>query len=167
MPTRNDLAAFQPRRRDGFSDDGLSYSVADDYSKQMGQALANYEARTAHPRFIPGARVENPDAPDILKQELFDPITTAFTGGGRQALQPKTFHVGNELLQQDPFSGAVKSVYASQKPKPTLDKGDEMALGNAYKTITAIHGKPSYAISPEDTQALADANSTVKRLYSD
>lgn len=34
----------------GFSDNGLSYEVAGDYNKLLGQALANYEARTSNPQ---------------------------------------------------------------------------------------------------------------------
>jgi len=68
-----------PRRRtDGFSEDGLSYSVASDFDKQIGQALAAQEARLKDPRYIPGAQVERPDAPDILNRELIDPVLTAF-----------------------------------------------------------------------------------------
>lgn len=69
---------IQPRRTDGFSDDGLSYSVASDFDKQIGQALANQEARLKDPRYIPGALVERPDAPDVLNRELIDPVLTAF-----------------------------------------------------------------------------------------
>ncbi len=69
---------IQRRRTDGFSEDGLSYSVASDFDKQIGQALAAQEARLKDPRYIPGAQVERPDAPDILNQELIDPVLTAF-----------------------------------------------------------------------------------------
>lgn len=163
MPLRDELA-IRPRRRDGFSDDGLSYSVADDYSKQMGQALVDYEARTAHPRFVPGARVENPDAPDILKRELFDPITTAFTGGGRNGNE-KYYHVGNELLRTDQLGGGVHSVYKTPEKQKDMSKADEMALGNALKIKAAIAGK---AVPFEsDKPLLADAEATIKRLYTD
>lgn len=117
-----------PRRRlDGFSDDG-SYSVASDFDKQMGEAMAEYDARRKDPRFVPGARVESPDSPDLLQQELIDPILTSFgfnSGGarnfsGRQAA-PKTYEIGNELIQYDPVAGQAKSIYKGEA-KPVAEK---------------------------------------------
>lgn len=100
------------RRMDGFSDDGLSYSVAGDFEKQMAQAMAEQEARTRKPRFVAGARVEEPDAPDLLQRELVDPVLAGF-GMGRQTTsglrsrpnsiaQPKFYEMGNQLISVDP-----------------------------------------------------------------
>ncbi len=97
---------------DGFSADGLSYSVANDFSKQMGQALADYEARTKNPRFIPGARVENPDAPDLLRQQLIDPIEQAWQGN-RPAVKPIVHVVGNSLVQFDPRSNRTNVLFSN------------------------------------------------------
>jgi len=102
------------RRTDGLSDDGLSYAVASDFDKQLGQALAEIEARSAAPRFVPGARVESPDAPDILRRELLDPILEAQAIYQGQPLRqvaapkvapPKIISDRGNIWSVDPLSG--------------------------------------------------------------
>lgn len=113
------------RRTDGFSADGLRYSVASDFDKQIGQALAEQEARMRDPRFIPGARVESPDSPDLLRQELIDPVLTAFgvnterIASNRNPLRgaPRLYEMGNELISVDPMTQQTKVVHtAPEKP---------------------------------------------------
>jgi len=104
------------RRTDGFSADGLSYSVANDLSKQIGQAEADIEARTKNPRFTPGARVENPDAPELLRKELLDPILASF-GASQPTATPKDYHVDNSLVRLDPVTGKASVLYTAPQAK--------------------------------------------------
>jgi hypothetical protein len=116
--------AAPPPRMDGFSEDGLSYSVANDIGKQWGQAMAEYEARTADPRFIPGARVESPDAPDVLRRELLDPLTMRFeTGAATPERTPNTrlFKSGNDVISVDPITGQSEIAFKGEaKPDNRL-----------------------------------------------
>lgn len=109
----------QRRRTDGFSDDGLSYSVATDFDKQLGQALAQIDARTAAPRFTPGAMVERPDAPNLLQQELLAPVMAArnaYLGvEPKRPVAPKTYEIGNELVSLDPTTGRPSVLYSAPK----------------------------------------------------
>jgi hypothetical protein len=94
-------------RMDGMSEDGLSYSVASDFDKQMAQALAEYEARTKSPRYIPGGVTPQPDAPDLLKHELLDPIIMARNAKlGILANQPERIisHQG-DIFGVNPLTG--------------------------------------------------------------
>lgn len=95
------------RRNDGFSNDGLSYSVADDFGKLWGQALAEYDARRGMTtEYLPVTEadkakgiiqrkrdvmrpaqfyVDNPTArepedPEALRRELLDPLMQSFGG---------------------------------------------------------------------------------------
>jgi hypothetical protein len=106
------------------SDDGLSYSVATDFDKQMAQAMAEQEARTRDPRFVPGARVEQPDAPDLLRRELIDPVLAAeraYAGVPDRRLPaeqaPKTVSNKGNIFERDPLTGAWNQVVkAPEKP---------------------------------------------------
>lgn len=121
------------RRTDGFHDDG-SYSVASDFDKQIGQALAEQEARLRSPRFIPGARVENPDAPEILREELIEPVLTAFgmpTGRAVQtarAPQTRLFETGGNIIKVDPATGQAVPVYTAPA-RPAVEPKYEVPTG--------------------------------------
>jgi hypothetical protein len=118
MTLEEEFQSIRPRkRRDGFSDDGLSYSVAGDYDKLLGQALSEFEARTADPRFVPGARVEQPDAPDLLRQELIDPLIMTGVAGSGRAMKPaatpspRLFKSGNDVISVNPLTGQSEVVF--------------------------------------------------------
>ncbi len=114
---------IQRRRTDGYAEDG-SYSVAADFDKQIGQALAEREARIKDPRYVPGGQVERPDAPDLLDRELLDPVMTAFgmptsqdrlaRHGRHDAPSSRVFEMGNQLVRVDP-NGQASPVYTSPK----------------------------------------------------
>lgn len=137
------------RRMDGFSEDGLSYAVADDFSKMMGQAMAEQEARLADPRFVAGARVEQPDAPDILQRELIDPVLTAFgmDTGRRVAdsraarpLAPRVFEMGNELISADPATGRTQVIHRQQKPQVEMTPRQKMEYADLLARRRALQG---------------------------
>lgn len=116
-----------PRRRtDGFSDDMLSYSAATDFDRKLGEALAQIEARTKNPRYVPGALVERPDAPDLLRQELLDPVLaamSAYQGGGVQGRFQKEPEVkftksGADILRIDPLTGELSMAHKADRPDP-------------------------------------------------
>lgn len=109
------------RRTDGFSDDGLSYSVATDFDKQLGQALSEIETRTKNPRYIPGSSIPNPDAPDLLKREILDPIIQAKAayegqtqprgGSMNRNLLPNIVKSGADIYNHDPVSGSLTLIH--------------------------------------------------------
>ncbi len=139
---------IQRRRTDGFSDDGLSYSVASDFDKQIGQALAAQEARLKDPRYIPGAQVERPDAPDILNRELIDPVLTAFgmpnsedraeRHGRYNGPSSSVFKSGNDIISIDKNTNAAHKVYTGAVPEMTqrqkLEYSDLLHQRNALQT---------------------------------
>lgn len=87
----------QSERGYGFSPDGLSYSVAQDYPKIIGQIMAEYEARVAHPKAG--------ETPASLQQELISPFENAWGGNQTSTVQPRMFEVGNKIVQVDPRTG--------------------------------------------------------------
>jgi hypothetical protein len=134
------------RRTDGFSEDGLSYSVASDFDKQIGQALAEMEARTDDPRFIPGARVESPDSPDILQRELMDPVLSAFgmplprsRDNLTRAIVPRLFETGGSIVQVDPLSGRSNIVHRGEtKPDNRLGNFRLANLRNEASQLNSL-----------------------------
>lgn len=137
------------RRMDGFSEDGLSYAVSDDFSKMLGQAMAEQEARLNDPRFVAGARVEQPDAPDILQRELIDPVLTAFgldTGrrvaDSRASRAPATrlFEMGNELISADPATGRTQVIHRQQKPQAEMTPRQKMEYADLLARRRALQG---------------------------
>lgn len=107
---------IDPRLHTGFSADGSSYAVADDYAKLLGQALSSYEAKTGNPRGLYESKDEfdqrRQEAPDILSHELM-----ALGGGGGygRPLIPRTYNVKGNIVQYDPNTGKTKTVYESPK----------------------------------------------------
>lgn len=153
----------QRRRTDGLSDDGLSYSVATDFDKQLGQALAQIDARTAAPRFTPGAMVERPDAPNLLQQELLAPVMAArnaFEGVQPQAqrpIAPKTYEIGNELVSLDPISGTPKVLYsAPQKSAPEMTPRQKLEYTDLLSTRRTLMGKPFPTKADQERVAAID-----------
>jgi hypothetical protein len=122
MPQINPL---QMRRMDGFSDDGLSYSVASDFNKIAGQALADYEARVKNPRGLHESEEEynrrRNEAPNLLNAEI-GALVSLFGGEPPQQPRysgPKTFEIGNQIVQQDPITGQYVPVFTgTPTPRP-------------------------------------------------
>jgi len=120
-----DREVLRSRRSDGMSADGLSYSVAGDLEKQMGQALAEYDARRKAPRNDAFGNILEEDSPQNLRQELIDPLTQSF--GGRSPQQPKssaprTFKVKGKngediVIAIDPNTGEQSIAYAGDAPE--------------------------------------------------
>jgi hypothetical protein len=153
MTIEEEMNQTRPRRRmDGFSADGLSYSVASDFDKMLGQAMAEFDARRQDPRFVPGARVESPDAPDLLRQELLDPVfaaANAFQGRSvRPATQPtpRMFEMGNQLVSVDPISGQTSVVHsAPQRQDNTARKFKLDQISRQIQGLSALQYDPAKA----------------------
>ncbi len=162
-----------PRRTDGFSDDGLSYSVATDFDKQLGQALAEMEARTKGARYVPGAAVERPDAPDVLANELLDPIMQArsiyegnaaggfgerdaYRGRDRKDVAPRNsfrpiVRKDGSIAVMDLVTGDVKEGPAAPIKPPT-----DLIPKNASQTSNWFQNSPT--MQAEESEAIAKIN---------
>lgn len=159
--------AVQPvrRRNDGFSDDGLSYSVADDYSKLAGQAMAEYDARIKDPRYVPGGATPHPDSPELLDAELFAPIRERFGLNSRRTTAPKTYEIGNELVSLDPNTGKTNVVYsAPAKAAPEMSPRQKLEYGDLLGQRRALMGK-SFLMN-EDRDKLSELDTQIKAFGS-
>lgn len=103
-------------RMDGFSEDGLSYSVASDIPKMLGQTLAAYEARTRNPQgfFETPQEYKLRSNPELTQEEM------RMLGGGRITSPAKTENVGGQLVRYNPVSGGAEVVW-SPPPKPVKE----------------------------------------------
>jgi hypothetical protein len=103
----------------GFSEDGLSYSVANDLPKIMAQISAEYAARANEPRYNPFG--SSPDSPKALYDELIAPNAWYLGAMNQKPVEAKTFEVGNRVIQVDPRTQQVRELYAApaaaEKPK--------------------------------------------------
>jgi len=133
---------FEPQRSDGFSNDGLSYSVANDLGKMWGQALSDYETRSKDPRFIPGAAVESPDAPEALRRELLDPIMERFAPRSMtKTASPLIREVGNDVYQIDPRTGrSVKIVDTPDRPDTRGDNFERQVILGKLSDLRRLKG---------------------------
>lgn len=95
----------------GFSEDGLSYSVAQDLPKIMAQISAEYAARANDPRYNPFG--DSPDSPKALYDELIAPNAWYLGAMNQKPVEAKTFEVGNRVVQVDPRTGHVNELYAA------------------------------------------------------
>lgn len=110
-------------RFNGMSPDG-SYAVADDLTKLVGQAEAEYDARLKNPRIDIWGKPLSADTPQALDAELFHPLR-ALTGQTDNIQRPvavkppETYHVGDTVVQIDPTTGQPKVLYSiPTKPVP-------------------------------------------------
>ena len=151
------------RPTNGMSPDGLSYSVATDFDKQMAQALAEVEARTKDPRFVAGARVQEPDTPDLLKRELLDPIMEAEASyQGRDLGRYQRPYVGRapsiaphkaangSWFTFDPTSGQTHTIFEAPTKTAALDAATkarsrllEADILNRQKALAKLQSSPS------------------------
>ena len=102
-----------PNYGTGFSPDGLSYSVIDDFGKLRAQAMAQYEASMNNPR----GYLETPQeysarrasAPSIYQNEL---SAIPGMGGGADGGSPlRTYKTpGGGVVGIDPMSGSSKTL---------------------------------------------------------
>lgn len=162
------------RRTDGFSEDGLSYAVASDFDKQLGQALAEIEARSAAPRFTPGARVESPDAPDILRRELLDPILEAQAVYQGQPLKaaavpkvapPKIISDRGNIWSVDPLTGSANQLVKRPESEAKVsDYRDRIDYELAAKAVEAAR---KAVLSERTTAGRAAAQAMLEKAMQD
>lgn len=107
----------------GFSDNGLSYEVAGDYNKLLGQALANYEARTSNPRSYQESDADYAtrvgSASGILGNELA-PLeignSLAATVLNHRASQPRIVKSGQDIFMEQPGAQGLTMVHQGAHP---------------------------------------------------
>jgi hypothetical protein len=75
-------------------------------------AVDTYNRRAANPRFIPGARVEYPDAPDLLERELLSPFRRGSSAGGgsTQPVQNRLISNAGNAWMVNPVTGEATQV---------------------------------------------------------
>lgn len=115
------------------------YQVATDYPKQIANIMAEYEARALNPRV--NTLGPAPDSTARLKAELLDPFQAVFNAGVPQqpAAQPRTFEIGNNLVQLDPATGRPNVVFTApstaKTPEQELNKIRSALLTDEIKSI--------------------------------
>ncbi len=124
----------------GFSPDGQSYSVIDDFGKIAAQALAEYEARIKNPRNDIWGKTLHEDTPEFLDQTILEPVRRLIGGSQNTTSPVKTFEMGHDLVQYDPRTGQTKVAF----------KGPEAPVKTqryAGATGVDIMGKPTGNVS--------------------
>ena len=145
QPLDRELMRPRMQRSDGFSNDGLSYSVANDFGKLWGQALADYEARTAQPRSDVYGKTLRDDTPEVLRSELLDPIIQRFSATTPRTSHaaPRTYKFGNQLLSVDPLSGATKNLFtAPEKPDTRGDSFEKSLILGKINQLRHLQSDP-------------------------
>jgi len=143
------------RRTDGFSDDGLSYSVINDLDKLTSQALAEFEARSRRPRNDIWGQTLADDRPENLKQTILDPIaqltgqqapesdplrTYKTRGGGVVGVNPRTGE--SKMLVKDPEVVApVPSFTQKQKSDLRMIEDDILETRKLFNKAAEIDEK--------------------------
>lgn len=120
-------------RTDGFSNDGMTYSVANDQSKIVGEALAREEARQAY-----NSSLNNP----LVNKSIFKPIPAPITPQQEQAAK-KIFEVGNQVVEVNPLTGK-SNVLFTQPPQPTKETAYNIpVMENFMSAPTTLKMTPS------------------------
>lgn len=138
-------------RSTGFSDDGLSYSVAGDYNKLLGQALANYEARVGNPRSFQESDADYAtrvgSASGILGNELA-PLGISVP----RTQQPKLVKSGQDIFAQN-AAGGLDLLHSGN---PLMSKTGRAAAPVVPETRSQISDwfSKSPTMKAEEAQAL-------------
>lgn len=154
------------RRMDGFSDDGLSYEVINDWGKLASQALAEYEARIANPRTDLFGRVRPEDSPAALDAELFQPLRNLFGAGGNSQGM-RTYEIDNALVGYNPQTGGVTKLFEAPKSKPEMTPRQKLEYQDLLAQRRSILSKPYYQRSKADEERLPLLDSAIKDLFPD
>ncbi len=134
-----DREVRRARRNDGFSDDGLSYSVANDFGKLWGQAMAEYDARTAKPRSDVFGQTLQEDTPQALQHQLLDPLTQHFGAPTQTHNTPRTYKFGNKLVSVDPMTGNAHEVFSTpEKPDQRGDSFEQKLILNQISDLRKL-----------------------------
>ena len=163
-------------RNDGFSDDELSYSAANDFGKLWGEAMAEYDARRKPRTDAFGKALPSESIAD-LRSELLDPIIQRFGTSSAQtprAVVPRTYKVGNQemgekVISVNPESGETTEIYTSQ-PSPKAahqDPRDLIDYRNASNRLEEAAKDYATAIPSRKAEAkkvLDEASTTFKAL---
>jgi len=121
-------------RMDGFSEDGLSYSVANDFPKIAAQALANYEAAmnaerqrnlSIDSRGIVSAPPVDYEVGNRLFQGHIAPVQSLYMGGqsqqGFRSTNPVVRETAEGIYERNPQTGAWElAVETKAKPAPSF-----------------------------------------------
>ncbi len=123
FPQRQPVRLEQPSNYGtGFSPDGQSYSVIDDFGKIAAQALAEYEARIKNPRNDIWGKTLHEDTPEFLDQTILEPVRRLIGGSQNTTSPVKTFEIGNQLVEYDPRTRKTAVAFTGQQPQRAPDK---------------------------------------------
>lgn len=142
---------------------------------QPGDAEAGIIAREA-PRQTQAATVgemianpvREPENLDAVRRELIDPLVQAYGMDGRsmrpaRVSQPRTFEMGNELVQVDPTTGRAASIFTQNKTAPEMTPRQRLEYSDLLKRRQAITSKER----PRDTDVaqLAELESKIANFF--
>jgi hypothetical protein len=150
-----DRESMRGRRNDGMSADGLSYSVADDLEKQMGQALAEYDARRKDPRSDVWGKTLKEDSPEQLRGELIDPFMRE-SSRQQRVVAPRTYKAknatgGDDVVSVDPTTGETRVIY-SAPGKPQEDPFFKKDISAVYDDVKVASKRVLEAGTPRQRE---------------
>lgn len=149
-------------RNDGFSEDGLSYAVIDDFSKLASQALAEYEARIKKPRTDIWGKTLQADTPAALDAELFQPLRNLF-GGAAVNAGLKTYEIDNNLIGFNPTTNQTQKLFeGNKKPEKALTDFEEKQLDHLRTLQRTLQGKRR--LVGNDAQVLKQTEEAIAQL---
>lgn len=142
---------------------------------QPGDAEAGIIAREA-PRQTQAATVDEmianpvrePENLDAVRRELIDPLVQAYGMDGRsmrpaRVSQPRTFEMGNELVQVDPTTGRAASIFTQNKPAPEMTPRQRLEYSDLLKRRQAITSKER--LRDTDTATLAELEKQIAGFF--
>jgi len=117
----------------GFSPDGLSYAVADDFAKLRGDALARFEAAmdaerrnrlSIDSRGIVDAKPIDANTAQGIYQSTIAPVETLFgrEGSGYRPSSPILREAGSDTFERDPVTGQWVKVLEGPKKAVTEEE---------------------------------------------
>lgn len=155
-------------RRDGFSEDGLSYSVINDFDKLAAQALAEYEARVKNPRNDIWGQIIPEDRPENLKAAILDPISSLINGGARQESTPlRTYKTpGGGVVGVNPMTGESDMLVPDVPKDVPMSFGEREKIRSLYRDRSAIENMPIEDQTDDQTERLKKINEAIAAIES-
>jgi len=108
------------------------------------------------------AGIPDPENPEAVRQELIDPLMGAYgmdelsSPTRARPIQPRTFEMGNELVQIDPLSGQAKSVYSRPQVTPELTPRQKLEYSDLLKQRQTLMGKQFQTAADKERLGILD-----------
>lgn len=136
-----------------------------DIDFQWQDAVETYRRRAANPRFIPGARVEYPDAPDLLERELLAPFRRGSSAGGgsTQPVQNRLISNAGNAWMVNPATGEATQIIKSE-PKRTMSFWDREIGKSAIRKVDTTQKALADALPRQKPAAQLDYDKAVSDL---